>query len=161
METWIFSAKAMKEFLGVSRMQWQDLHTKGLIVNDGRQRVMFYETYKNYIRHLKQHEDIAEKNLERLDSQTAFNRQRTKREAVTTEQLLANLIPIEAAAAEFDYLEKMDRKLLEDVIAEAVKKVPKNSRAKLESELTQQMNDQLADRAARINKKILNKQQEA
>ena len=135
---------ALCSLLDLSNKQFKELVKCEPIVSGRSESLMLLESSRNYAKHLRRIEKTAQKNLERLDSQTALTRQRQKKEEVLTAQIEGKLIPLDGAAAEAKHIGILTRQFCERVVTETVKKVPGKARVKLRRELTQAI-DQLVN----------------
>ena len=146
-ESTTIRVSAICELFGITRNQYESCVKQELIVRDDRRSPLLLDSIRNYVRHLQRAEETTQANLDRIRAQVEFTRQRQKNELLTTEEREGRLIPLAEAEAEARYLGVLTRQFCDNVISEAVKRVPAKHRVKLRGELSQILTDMLLNHA--------------
>ena len=76
MDGWSIQVAALTEMLGLSRSTYSSLVQAGIIDRGGGKYPLLVPTVGKYVSHLRRTEGLAQANLERLQAQTEYYRQR-------------------------------------------------------------------------------------
>ena len=101
MDGWSIQVAALTEMLGLTRSSYNSLVQAGIIDRGGGKWPLLVPTVGKYVSHLRRTEGLAQANLERLQAQTEYYRQRQVNEALKTSRQAGELIP---AARQVDEL---------------------------------------------------------
>ena len=128
MDGWSIQVSALTEMLGLTRSTYNSLVQSGIIDRGGGKWPLLVPTVGKYISHLRRTEDLAHANLERLQAQTEYFRQRQVNEALKTSRQAGELIPTAEYEILVDDLAGIAKRFIDDAIAVMVRQVPPKKR---------------------------------
>ena len=128
MDGWSIQVATLTEMLGLTRSTYNSLVQAGIIDRGGGKWPLLVPTINKYVSHLRRTEGLAQANLERLQAQTEYYRQRQVNEALKTSRQAGELIP----AAEYEILVDdfagIVKRFLDDAIAVMVRQAAPKKR---------------------------------
>ena len=129
-EGWSIQVAALTEMLGLSRSTYNSLVRAGIVDRGDGKWPLLVPTISNYVLHLRRTEELAQANLERMQAQTEYYRQRQVNEALKTSRQVGELIPAAEYEILVDDLAGIAKRFLDDSIAVMVRQAaPKKRKA--------------------------------
>ena len=141
---------ALTELLGLSLAQYQAAVQRGDVIRKNNKRPLLVPTLRRFFLRMHRTEEMAAANVERIESQISFTRQRQKNEELKMRAREKELIDIQHAVAIANELAISTQQFCEDMITETCRRVAPKSRRTLRAALRERVAEILEKHAQRI-----------